>query len=83
MNNNRNWDDDEAERKLIILSKEYEDLRHENKLLEIALSLVNKNRDYYCWDPCGENHLETLCENVQIRITSTWLKELIKQEVAK
>lgn len=63
--------------KLDTLAEQYRELERENGLLKQALGTANDTADYYAWDPTAKNDLDTLCENVQVRISSTWLKELI------
>lgn len=65
--------------KLETLAGQYKELEHENRVLKQALHNANEAGDYYAWDPTEENNLETLCENVPVRISSTWLKELISE----
>ena len=67
--------------KLDTLADQYkndvETLKHQNKLLNQALHNANETEEYYAWMPGEENNLDTLAENVPVRISSTWLKELI------
>jgi hypothetical protein len=75
----RNWDDDEAERKLINLAEAYRKLEHENELLRIALNNASNTERYYVYHPLEENHLETLASDMPIHINACWLLELVKE----
>jgi len=69
--------------KLDILAKQYIELEnrltHENKLLRQALHNANETEEYYAWMPGEENNLNGLAEDLPVRISSTWLKELISE----
>ncbi|MEG6521106.1 hypothetical protein [Desulfotomaculum sp. 1211_IL3151] len=75
----RNWDDDEAERKLRMLSEQYRELEHKNRLLNHALYVANDTNDYYTYHPSEENNLGTLASDRPVRISSTWLMELLEE----
>jgi len=75
----RNWDDDEAERKLRWIAKDYAKLKLQFELYRMALYVSNETEYYYAWMPKEDNHLESLAEDRPVRISSTWLKELIEE----
>jgi chromosome segregation ATPase len=75
----RNWDDDEAERKLNMVADRCKELERKIRLLQHALYAANDTEDYYTYIPGEDNNLETLASDRPVRIIATWLLELIQE----
>lgn len=84
----RNWDDDEAERKLNLLADQYKELEHKKRLLAMALNAANdksinseEGPRYYSYDPQQDfSQVKTLCNGVIVHIPVDWLIEIVDEK---
>jgi len=73
----RNWDDDEAERKLKMVSEEYKKQEHKLKLAHMAIWAANDNEDYYAYEPGnGVEQLRSIPWGRNVKIPIDWLVEI-------
>jgi len=70
--------------KLDTLADDYKKLQHKKRLLELSLYVANENEEYYSWVPEeGKKQLNSLPVDYPVRITSTWIAELIEDAEVK
>lgn len=77
----RNWDDDEAERKLVRLAEEYKVLEAQNHSLRKTLDVANENDDYYTYVPNENNHLSSLASDKIVKIRASDLVDLLREAI--
>lgn len=83
----RNYDDDEAERKLNMLAEQHKKLQHEVDCMRLAVIASNvkdgsdPDCDYtYTYMPFDDNFLENLNGEVIVKIPNGWLQEMIEDK---